>query len=75
LRGAYSESFPQAVSRGSKAKVTGERGGEFLKLTHCPAVIAEPFFGDNPQEWEVASSSVSAMAEAMATGIIDYLTA
>jgi N-acetylmuramoyl-L-alanine amidase len=75
LRGAYSESFPQAVSRGSKAKVTGERGGEFLKLTHCPAVIAEPFFGDNPQEWQTASSSVSTIAEAMATGIIDYLTA
>lgn len=75
LRGAYAESFPRAVSRGSKAKVTGERGGEFLKLTHCPAVIAEPFFGDNPQEWQMASSSVSAMAEAMATGIVDYLTA
>jgi N-acetylmuramoyl-L-alanine amidase len=55
--------------------VTGERGGEFLKLTHCPAVIAEPFFGSNPQEWQTASSSVSAIAEAMATGIIDYLTA
>jgi N-acetylmuramoyl-L-alanine amidase len=64
-----------SVNRGIKAKVSGERGGEFLKLTHCPAVIAEPFFGDNPQEWQVASSSVSAMAEAMATGICDYLTA
>jgi N-acetylmuramoyl-L-alanine amidase len=64
-----------SVNRGIKAKVSGERGGEFLKLTHCPAVIAEPFFGDNAQEWQTASSSVSAMAEAMATGICDYLTA
>jgi N-acetylmuramoyl-L-alanine amidase len=75
MRGAYEEAFPMSVNRGIKAKVSGERGGEFLKLTHCPAVIAEPFFGDNPQEWQVASSSVSAMAEAMATGICDYLTA
>jgi N-acetylmuramoyl-L-alanine amidase len=75
LRGAYEEAFPMSVNRGIKAKISGERGGEFLKLTHCPAVIAEPFFGDNPQEWQVASSSVSAMAEAMATGIVDYLTA
>jgi len=75
LRGAYEEAFPMSVNRGIKAKVSGERGGEFLKLTHCPAVIAEPFFGDNAQEWQTASSSVSAMAEAMATGIVDYLTA
>jgi N-acetylmuramoyl-L-alanine amidase len=75
LRGTYEEAFPMSVNRGIKAKVSGERGGEFLKLTHCPAVIAEPFFGDNPQEWQTASSSVSAMAEAMATGICDYLTA
>jgi len=75
LRGAYSEAFPKAVSRGSKPKVTGERGGEFLKLTHCPAVICEPLFCDNPEEWQIAVSSVSAMAEAMATGIADYLTA
>jgi N-acetylmuramoyl-L-alanine amidase len=74
MRGAYDEAFPMSVSRGIKAKISGERGGEFLKLTHCPAVITEPFFGDNPQEWQVAASSVSAMAEAMATGICDYLT-
>ncbi len=75
LRGAYEEAFPMSVNRGIKAKISGERGGEFLKLTHCPAVIAEPFFGDNAQEWQTASSSVSTMAEAMATGICDYLTA
>lgn len=74
LRGAYEEAFPLSVNRGIKAKVSGERGGEFLKLTHCPAVICEPFFGDNPIEWQTASSSVTAIAEAMATGIIDYLT-
>ena len=74
LRGAYEEAFPLSVNRGIKAKVSGERGGEFLKLTHCPAVICEPFFGDNPGEWQTASSSMTAMAEAMATGITDYLT-
>lgn len=73
LRGAYEKAFPLSANRGIKAKVSGERGGEFLKLTHCPAVICEPFFGDNPAEWQTASSSVSAMAEAMATGITDYL--
>lgn len=75
LRGAYEEAFPAAVNRGIKAKVSGERGGEFLKLTHCPAVICEPFFGDNLAEWQIAASSVTAIAEAMAEGIMDYLTA
>lgn len=75
LRGAYAEAFPNAVSRGIKAKGSGERGGEFLKLTHCPAVICEPFFGDNQAEWQIAASGVTAIAEAMAEGIMDYLTA
>jgi N-acetylmuramoyl-L-alanine amidase len=74
LRGAYAEAFPSAVSRGSKPRVSGDRGGEFLKLTHCPAVIAEPFFGDNPQEWQIAASGLTAIAEAMAEGLMDYLT-
>jgi len=75
LREAYSKAFPSAVSRGSKAKGSGERGGEFLKLTHCPAVICEPFFGDNPQEWEFASTHQTSIAEAICDGIEDYLKA
>lgn len=75
LREAYTKTFPGAVSRGSKAKASGDRGGEFLKLTHCPAVICEPFFGDNPQEWEFASTHQTAIAEAICDGIEDYLKA
>ena len=38
--------------RGAKAATRDSRGAQFLRKTHCPAVIWEPFFGDNPDEWE-----------------------
>jgi N-acetylmuramoyl-L-alanine amidase len=75
LREAYVKAVPGALSRGSKAKASGDRGGEFLKLTHCPAVIAEPFFGDNPKEWDFASKNQTAIAEAICDGIEEYLKA
>jgi N-acetylmuramoyl-L-alanine amidase len=43
--------FPEQIPRGAKSRSSGDRGGEFLKLTHCPSVIVEPFFGDNVDDW------------------------
>lgn len=67
------EMFPDLNRRGIKPKGSGDRGAEFLKLTHCPAVIAEPFFGSNPEDWKLAVEKKADIALAMATGIRKYL--
>jgi N-acetylmuramoyl-L-alanine amidase len=51
----FDRSFPEHPSRGLKKKSAKDRGALFLSLTHCPAVIAEPFFGDNSEEWHLFS--------------------
>lgn len=56
LLGAFDQAFPEHPSRGLKPKTAKDRGALFLSLTHCPAVIAEPFFGDTRAEWDLFSS-------------------
>lgn len=65
--------LPQIKSRGIKPKFSGDRGSEFLSGTHCPAIIAEPFFGSHPADWATAQSHRSDIARAIAEGILDYL--
>jgi N-acetylmuramoyl-L-alanine amidase len=43
-------------NRGAKPITAMGRGSQFLRKTQCPAVIWEPFFGDNPSEWAFWSS-------------------
>lgn len=69
----FATRFPARKNRGAKAKTSGDRGAEFLRLTHCPAVIAEPFFGDNPNEWEFATKHVDEIADAIVAGIFSYI--
>lgn len=52
FRKAFRDAFPEIVDRGLKPKNTGDRGAEFLRLTHCPAIICEPFFGSSG--WDCA---------------------
>jgi N-acetylmuramoyl-L-alanine amidase len=47
----FQKAYPSRKSRGLKRITPTDRGGEFLSLTHCPAVILEPFFGSNKTEW------------------------
>ena len=71
IASAIHDEFDAAIplrSRGVKTPVAG-RGDAFLKLTHCPAVIAEPFFGDSPHDWKIALSYRREMARAIAQGI------
>jgi N-acetylmuramoyl-L-alanine amidase len=42
--------FSGIKSRGTKMITRVNRGGKFLELTHCPAVILEPFFGSNESD-------------------------
>lgn len=74
LHDSFKASFPAMKDRGVKAKSSSDRGAEFLRLTKCPAVIAEPFFGDNTEDWQTATQSKEEIAKAIARGIIHYLT-
>lgn len=71
LHVAVARAFPTMPQRGLKPRGPGDRGAEFLKLTHCPAVIAEPFFGDNPVDWRGLGDEegMVSLAAAMAAGL------
>jgi len=64
---AFSKLFPNIKARGIKAIQKQDRGGKFLELTHCPAVILEPFFGSNVQD--CSKINVERIAEAYAKAI------
>ena len=72
LRDSFEDCFPQLRSRGIKAKQKGSRGAGFLRLTHCPATIAEPFFGSNNEDWELALKNMEGIATSIAGGIELY---
>ena len=61
--------FPLARNRGVKGLAKGARGATFLRTTHCPAVITEPFFGTNWQDWIMFADQESTLSQAYALGI------
>jgi len=65
---------PEIRARGLKPITHAERGAEFLRLTSCPAVIAEPFFGSSPLDWAIAAGAgQQRLAAAMAAGLAAWL--
>lgn len=64
---------PELRTRGIKPKGTGDRGAEFLRGTHCPAVICEPFFGTSPSDWATAQAKQAKIAKAIAEGVMEFL--
>jgi hypothetical protein len=72
LERAYSATFPGAKRRGLLARGSSDRGAEFLRGTHCPAVICEPFFGSNANEWREAKRCEPMLAAAIAKGLIAW---
>jgi YD repeat-containing protein len=72
LRDSIEDAFPQFTSRGIKMRQKGSRGASFLSLTHCPAVIAEPFFGTNQDDWKLATEHKEGLATAITGGIVLY---
>ena len=73
LRDSMEDTFPDFTSRGIKARAKGSRGAAFLRMTHCPASIAEPFFGTNESpDWEIATKQKDELAQSIAGGIILY---
>jgi hypothetical protein len=63
--------FPGIRARGVKTPIEG-RGDAFLRRTHCPAVIAEGFFGSNAHDWATISAFPERYAAALAAGIAAY---
>tara|TARA_B100000579_G_C22711882_1_gene794983 strand:- start:870 stop:1100 length:231 start_codon:yes stop_codon:yes gene_type:complete len=67
------DTFPLFTSRGIKFRRKGHRGAGFLRLTHCPAVIAEPFFGScKDPDWDLAVNHKEGIAKSIAGGISLY---
>ena len=69
LERSFSIAFPSTRSRGLKAKKSGDRGSLFLRSTHCPAIIAEPFFGSSQSDWRTFRNAQREVARAIAAGI------
>ncbi len=75
LLSAFNTAFPEHPSRGVKKLSAKDRGALFVSLTHCPACIAEPFFGDNQEEWHLFSSDegIERLVDAYVGGITRFI--
>jgi N-acetylmuramoyl-L-alanine amidase len=69
LNRSMTAAFPDHKARGLVPVVAKGRGEGFLRCTPCPAVIAEPYFGSNPQEWAWVKANQHELAQAMADGV------
>lgn len=74
---AVSRAFPQSElpARGVQSISASDRGAEFLRLTPMPAIICEPFFGDNAADWKLATTRFGELADAMASGLANAFRA
>lgn len=68
---AMSRGYPGIPARGLKPRTRGDRGAGFLRHTPCPAVIAEPFFGDSALDWSCVGSETGRhdLARVLAAGL------
>lgn len=59
-------------SRGILPRFRSDRGAAFLRLTHCPSIICEPFFGSNAKDWKWANDNIIAIVDAMAMALVGW---
>lgn len=69
MEAGMAASYPKMPARGCKP-VSAGNGAGFLRLTPCPAVICEPFFGTSPEDWETVAEDPQKLALALANGVI-----
>jgi len=71
---AHEAAVPHGSNRGAKPRDSSDRGAGFLSGTHCPAIITEPFFGSNINEWDEYGTDVGQelLASIYATAILQY---
>jgi N-acetylmuramoyl-L-alanine amidase len=70
---SFAKHFPDQKNRGLKSINAADRGGLFLRKTHCPAIICEPFFGSNRKDSDFFSSHREELARAYAEGVVNWL--
>lgn len=66
------QAFPMLPRRGVKGIGSKDRGGEFARLTPCPAVLCEPFFGSNKSDWQLISTHQDRYAKVLADALCDW---
>jgi N-acetylmuramoyl-L-alanine amidase len=67
----FAEDFPNIKSRGIKPLAAGSRGSEFVRLTHCPAILTEPFFGTNTKD--CSQITATRVAESYTKAILKFI--
>ena len=60
------------VDRGAKPATEDTRGSQFLRKTRPIACIWEPFFGDNPTEWELWRGNERLLVEILAESFREW---
>jgi N-acetylmuramoyl-L-alanine amidase len=68
----FNKKFPQNKDRGVKGLTPKDRGALFTLLTSMPAIILEPFFGSNRDEWNFFGKShegIQSLVDAYADAI------
>ena len=70
---AFAKAFPEQRDRGLKSINAADRGGLFLRKSHCPALICEPFFGSNAKDSAFFSTHREELAKAYAEGVLNWL--
>lgn len=59
--------------RGVEVRGRHDRGGRSLWQGRAPAIMTEPFFGSNPEDWRRANARKEYLAEAIFRGCCAYL--
>lgn len=66
----FSKDHLNIKARGLKAITAQDRGGAFLRNTHCPSVILEPFFGS--KESDCRQVTPESIAKSYAKALINH---
>jgi N-acetylmuramoyl-L-alanine amidase len=69
----FTKAFPEQRNRGLKSIDAADRGGLFLRKTHCPSLICEPFFGSNKKDTAFFFARREELAVVYADGVINWL--
>lgn len=70
---AHRKALPQFQNRGIKLRTASDRGAFYLQRMPCPAIILEPFFGSNPDEWKFYGSNPAALQGVYQQAIFAYV--
>ena len=58
--------------RGIEVRTRRQRGGRSLWVGRAPAIMTEPFFGSNAEDWRRANARMDQLAEAVYRGAVAF---